>query len=196
MAHSTGWYDTHAPDLVGRYEAVDPAGSVVALEASTGKLQWKGYTIVQEAKPTATNAAGVEMMGPSGAAIWSSPTFDGVTRRVYVTTGDNYSDPPTDTSDAILGAATASSSRAVPLSRCPSFQSARPRLACVAAHWSGTRSRVYSSNAARWAATASSSRVVPLSRCPSFQRARPKLVCVDAHWSGIRSRVLSSSAAR
>jgi polyvinyl alcohol dehydrogenase (cytochrome) len=77
-------------------------GSVVELEASTGKLQWKGYTIVQEAKPTATNAAGVEMMGPSGAAIWSSPTFDGVTRRVYVTTGDNYSDPPTDTLDAIL----------------------------------------------------------------------------------------------
>src|SRR5262249_17720623 len=24
VAHSTGWYDTHAPDLVGRYEAVDP----------------------------------------------------------------------------------------------------------------------------------------------------------------------------
>jgi polyvinyl alcohol dehydrogenase (cytochrome) len=77
-------------------------GSLVALEASTGTLQWKGYTIVQEAKPTGMNSAGVEMMGPSGAAIWSSPTFDGVTRRVYVTTGDNYSDPPTDTSDAIL----------------------------------------------------------------------------------------------
>ena len=42
------------------------------------------------------------MMGPSGAGIWSSPTFDGVTRRVYVTTGDNYSDPPTDTSDTVL----------------------------------------------------------------------------------------------
>jgi len=77
-------------------------GSLVAVEASTGKLQWKGYTIVQEAKSTGTNSAGVEMMGPSGAAIWSSPTFDGVTRRVYVTTGDNYSDPPTNTSDAIL----------------------------------------------------------------------------------------------
>ena len=25
MAHSTGWYDAHAPDLVGRYEAIDPA---------------------------------------------------------------------------------------------------------------------------------------------------------------------------
>ena len=77
-------------------------GSLVAVEASTGKLQWKGYTIVQEAKPTAMNSAGVELKGPSGAAIWSSPTFDDVTRRVYVTTGDNYSDPPTDTSDAIL----------------------------------------------------------------------------------------------
>jgi polyvinyl alcohol dehydrogenase (cytochrome) len=77
-------------------------GSLVALEASTGKLRWKGYTIAQKAKPTGMNSAGVEMMGPSGAAIWSSPTFDGATRRVYVTTGDNYSDPPTDTSDAIL----------------------------------------------------------------------------------------------
>src|SRR5215472_614351 len=84
------------------YSCCSFRGSVVALQASTGKLQWKGYTIMQEAKPTATNSAGVQMMGPSGAAIWSSPTFDGVTRRVYVTTGDNYSDPPTDTSDAIL----------------------------------------------------------------------------------------------
>jgi polyvinyl alcohol dehydrogenase (cytochrome) len=77
-------------------------GSVVALEASTGRLQWKGYTILQEARAAAMNSAGVQMMGPSGAAIWSSPTFDAVTRTLYVTTGDNYSDPPTDTSDAIL----------------------------------------------------------------------------------------------
>src|SRR5205823_12981804 len=76
--------------------------SIVALEASTGKLRWKDYTVAQEAKTPATNSAGAEMMGHSGAAIWSAPTFDGVNRRVYVTTGDNYSDPPTDTSDAIL----------------------------------------------------------------------------------------------
>jgi polyvinyl alcohol dehydrogenase (cytochrome) len=48
------------------------------------------------------NASGVQLMGPSGAAIWSSPTFDAATPRIYVTTGDNYSDPPTPTSDAIL----------------------------------------------------------------------------------------------
>jgi polyvinyl alcohol dehydrogenase (cytochrome) len=77
-------------------------GSVVALAASTGKLLWKHYTIAQKPKPQAMNSVGVRLMGPSGAAVWSSPTFDAVTRRVYVTTGDNYSDPPTDTSDAIL----------------------------------------------------------------------------------------------
>jgi polyvinyl alcohol dehydrogenase (cytochrome) len=77
-------------------------GSIVALEASTGKLLWKSYTIAQEPTPGAVNAAGVQLMGPSGAAIWSSPTFDAATHRIYVTTGDNYSDPPTDTSDAIL----------------------------------------------------------------------------------------------
>jgi polyvinyl alcohol dehydrogenase (cytochrome) len=68
----------------------------------TGRVQWKSYTIVQEAKPTIKNSLGLQMMGPSGAAVWSAPTFDTVTRTLYVTTGDNYSDPPTDTSDAIL----------------------------------------------------------------------------------------------
>ena len=41
-------------------------------------------------------------MGPSGAAIWSAPTFDAASQRVYATTGDNYSDPPSGTSDAII----------------------------------------------------------------------------------------------
>jgi polyvinyl alcohol dehydrogenase (cytochrome) len=34
--------------------------------------------------------------------VWSSPTFDAAKGMLYVTTGDNYSAPPTDTSDAIL----------------------------------------------------------------------------------------------
>ena len=52
------------------------ASCVVALEATTGKMQWKSYTIVQEAKPTVKNSFGLQMMGPSGAAVWSTPTFD------------------------------------------------------------------------------------------------------------------------
>ena len=52
-------------------------------------------------------------------------------------------------SRAARKAATASSSFAVPLSRSPSLISARPRLFCVSAQRSGTRSRVLSSRAAR-----------------------------------------------
>ena len=77
-------------------------GSLVALDASTGKVLWKAFTIAEELKPGAMNAAGVQLTGPSGAAIWSAPTFDVATERIYATTGDNYSDPPTETSDAIL----------------------------------------------------------------------------------------------
>jgi polyvinyl alcohol dehydrogenase (cytochrome) len=44
----------------------------------------------------------VQRHGPSGAAVWSAPTID--TRRgvLYVATGNNYSDPSTTTSDAVL----------------------------------------------------------------------------------------------
>ena len=48
------------------------------------------------------SSAGVQLMGPSGTAVWSSPTFDAAKGMLYVTTGDNYSDPPTGMSDAIL----------------------------------------------------------------------------------------------
>jgi polyvinyl alcohol dehydrogenase (cytochrome) len=77
-------------------------GSLVALDASNGKILWKRFTIAEPAKPGATNAVGVQQMGPSGAGIWSAPTFDPATQRVYATTGDNYSDPPTEGSDAFL----------------------------------------------------------------------------------------------
>ena len=48
------------------------------------------------------NARGVQLWGPSGAPIWSSPVVDPVRRALYVTTGNNYSDPPTATSDAFM----------------------------------------------------------------------------------------------
>jgi polyvinyl alcohol dehydrogenase (cytochrome) len=84
------------------YSCCSFRGSINAFEAATGKLLWKSYTIPVEPKPTTTNSGGVQLMGPSGAAVWSSPTFDAAKGMVYVTTGDNYSDPATDTSDAIL----------------------------------------------------------------------------------------------
>jgi polyvinyl alcohol dehydrogenase (cytochrome) len=77
-------------------------GSVSALDAATGKVIWKSYTIAEEPKPTRKNAQGVQLWGSSGAGVWSSPTVDLKNHIVYVTTGDNYSDPPTNTSDAFM----------------------------------------------------------------------------------------------
>jgi polyvinyl alcohol dehydrogenase (cytochrome) len=77
-------------------------GSVSSLDAATGKVIWKSYTIAAEPQPVRKNAQGVQLWGPSGGGIWSSPTVDLQSRMVYVTTGDNYSDPPTNTSDAFM----------------------------------------------------------------------------------------------
>jgi polyvinyl alcohol dehydrogenase (cytochrome) len=77
-------------------------GSVSSLDAATGKVIWKSYTIADDPKPVRKNAQGVQLWGPSGAGIWSSPTVDRKKRMVYVTTGDNYSDPATQTSDAFM----------------------------------------------------------------------------------------------
>ncbi len=63
---------------------------------------WKSYTIPDEPKPARKNKAGVQLMGPSGAAVWSSPTVDLEKSMVFVTTGDSYSDPAADTSDAFV----------------------------------------------------------------------------------------------
>jgi polyvinyl alcohol dehydrogenase (cytochrome) len=77
-------------------------GSVVALETSSGKQIWQAYTIAEEPKATGKSSAGVQYWGPSGAAVWSAPTADLKRHLIYVATGNNYSDPPTDSSDAVM----------------------------------------------------------------------------------------------
>jgi polyvinyl alcohol dehydrogenase (cytochrome) len=77
-------------------------GAVAAVDAGTGKLLWTWRTM-EEAKPLGRkNASGVEMYGPSGAPIWSSPAVDLKRNVVYVSTGENTSPPGTKTSDAIV----------------------------------------------------------------------------------------------
>lgn len=85
-----------------KYECCKFRGSVSALDAATGKVIWKSYTIPEEPRPVRKNRLGVQLWGPSGAGVWSSPTVDLKSRRIYVATGDSYSDPPADTSDAFL----------------------------------------------------------------------------------------------
>lgn len=85
-----------------KYSCCTFRGNLVALDAATGKQTWKTYTILEEPKPTRKNKLGVQLYGPAGASIWSSPTVDPEGGRIYVTTGDNYSDPASKTSDAIV----------------------------------------------------------------------------------------------
>jgi len=83
------------------YECCRFRGNLVALDAATGERLWKTYT-VDEPRPTTKNAIGVQLWGPSGAPIWSSPAIDPERNAVYVTTGNNYTDPTSDRSDAFV----------------------------------------------------------------------------------------------
>jgi polyvinyl alcohol dehydrogenase (cytochrome) len=88
--------------MAADYQCCSFRGSVVALDGATGKQIWKTYTISEEPRPTKKNKMGTQLWGPSEAGIWSTPTVDTKRKVLYVTTGDNYSDPPTATSDAFL----------------------------------------------------------------------------------------------
>ena len=76
-------------------------GSVVALDARTGEVRWKTYTI--EA-PTARGKGpqGQTLWGPSGVSIWSAPTIDAKRRVLYVGTGNLFSGPLTASNNAII----------------------------------------------------------------------------------------------
>lgn len=97
---------------VSSYESALPAqpgyacctfrGSVVALDVATGAVKWKSWTIADSVRATGKATGGAVSKGPSGAAVWSTPTIDRARRVLYVGTGNNYSDPPTATSDAVL----------------------------------------------------------------------------------------------
>jgi polyvinyl alcohol dehydrogenase (cytochrome) len=98
-----------SPTMVGHYVAIGTAsneeiaagnpayiptfrGSLVLLDPDNGAIVWQTFTISDQ-----ESAAGA-----SGAAIWSTPTYDRSTNTIYATTGNNYSEPATGTSDAFI----------------------------------------------------------------------------------------------
>jgi polyvinyl alcohol dehydrogenase (cytochrome) len=93
------WEETRAGDK--DYACCTFRGSVVALNIKDGKLLWKTW-MADPAAEQGKNARGVPVFGPSGVAVWSRPTIDAQRKLLYVGTGDNYSPPTTDLSDAIV----------------------------------------------------------------------------------------------
>lgn len=89
--------------------AADPAyacctfrGSLLSVNAVTGALQWRHYTIPETPRPVSKTSIGTPVLAPSGAPTWSSPTIDRKRNRIYIGTGENYSSPAEGNSDAIL----------------------------------------------------------------------------------------------
>lgn len=85
-----------------KYECCTFRGSIVALDAVTGKVLWKGYTVQDAPKPFKKNSAGTQMYGPAGGAVWSAPTIDPKRDLLYVGTGNSYTDVETLHADAIM----------------------------------------------------------------------------------------------
>jgi polyvinyl alcohol dehydrogenase (cytochrome) len=85
-----------------QYECCTFRGSLVSLDAETGRQLWKSYTVLDPPKAIKKNKNGGQMYGPAGAGVWSAPTIDSKRNLVYVTTGDSYTAVEINTSDAIL----------------------------------------------------------------------------------------------
>jgi polyvinyl alcohol dehydrogenase (cytochrome) len=83
------------------YECCTFRGSLNALDANTGAVLWRTFT-VPEPQAVGKNAAGTTLWGPSGVGIWSAPTIDVKRSAVYATTGNSYSAPMQPTGDAIV----------------------------------------------------------------------------------------------
>lgn len=95
----SSWEETRSSDP--KYDCCTFRGSVQAFRISDGKPLWKTY---MTDKPVAQGKSprGTEMFGPSGVGVWSAPTVDAKRKLLYIGTGDNYSLPATDTSDAVI----------------------------------------------------------------------------------------------
>jgi polyvinyl alcohol dehydrogenase (cytochrome) len=85
-----------------KYECCKFRGSLSALDAKTGRVIWKTYTIPDPPKPYKVNSEGTQMYGPAGGGVWSAPTIDEKRKRIYVGSGNSFSGISLPTSDAIL----------------------------------------------------------------------------------------------
>lgn len=94
-------YESAMP-LQPQYACCTFRGSVVALDAATGRQLWKTYTIDETPTASGKSKSGADVLGPSGAAVWSTPTVDERLGRLYVGTGNNYSAPQSGRSDAVI----------------------------------------------------------------------------------------------
>jgi polyvinyl alcohol dehydrogenase (cytochrome) len=96
---AASWEETRSVDL--QYPCCTFRGSVTALNVRDGSILWKTF-LVDPPKRTGQTKVGTATFGPSGAGVWSTPTVDNRRGLLYITTGDNYSHPANELSDAFV----------------------------------------------------------------------------------------------
>ncbi len=84
------------------YECCTFRGKVMAINGLTGEVLWESYSIPKEPGHYKDTTIGTRVLSPSGAPVWTSPTIDAENDRLYFGTGENYSSPADDNSDAMV----------------------------------------------------------------------------------------------
>lgn len=89
--------------------AADPAypcctfqGAVMAIDVADGSVRWKQRTIDVPPEKVGETSVGTDIISPSGAPIWNTPSVDLEAGMLFVGTGENYSSPAEGNSDAII----------------------------------------------------------------------------------------------
>ncbi|KHK90640.1 outer membrane protein assembly factor BamB family protein [Novosphingobium malaysiense] len=72
-------------------------GSILALDARTGEEKWRKW-LVDKPEPQ----SGGKSLGPSGVPVWAGIAIDTKRGNLIVATGDNYTHPATELSDAFV----------------------------------------------------------------------------------------------
>jgi len=90
------------PPADPKYACCTFRGAVVALDARSGEMIWKNYSVDKEPAVVGHNRAGTPIYAPSGAPFWNSPTIDIKRGQLYVGSGENYTSPADGNSDAIF----------------------------------------------------------------------------------------------
>jgi polyvinyl alcohol dehydrogenase (cytochrome) len=69
-------------------------GSVVAVDAGTGAILWKTYTVPDNGGVPCTSQSPAAGCGYSGGAVWgTTPAVDPASNTLFITTGNNYTVP-------------------------------------------------------------------------------------------------------
>lgn len=76
-------------------------GNVAAFDLDSGEKVWHTY-IMEEATQVGVNSLGNPVLAPSGAPVWQAPSMDIERGVVYAGSGQNYTRPASNSSDAVI----------------------------------------------------------------------------------------------